>query len=56
MIATEQEMRACRIEKEDRDYCAHHFLKVEQCRFENWPYVVKCGAEVHAWNKCYYDE
>ncbi|XP_063989135.1 NADH dehydrogenase [ubiquinone] 1 beta subcomplex subunit 7 [Diachasmimorpha longicaudata] len=56
MVATQQEMRAARLEPEYRDYCAHHYLKMELCRRENFPWVVKCGAEKHAWDVCAYED
>ncbi|XP_011307829.1 NADH dehydrogenase [ubiquinone] 1 beta subcomplex subunit 7 [Fopius arisanus] len=56
MVATQQEMRAARIEDEFRDYCAHHYLQLEVCRRENFPWVMKCGAEKHKWDVCAYED
>ncbi|XP_008554187.1 NADH dehydrogenase [ubiquinone] 1 beta subcomplex subunit 7 [Microplitis demolitor] len=56
MIATEQEMTAAMIPAERRDYCAHHYLKLEQCRYDNVPWMIKCSAEKHAWDVCAYED
>ncbi|XP_034946051.1 NADH dehydrogenase [ubiquinone] 1 beta subcomplex subunit 7 [Chelonus insularis] len=56
MIATEKELMAGRVEPEFRDYCAHLFLEYDQCRYNNFPWVVKCGREVHKWNTCSFED
>ncbi|KAH0549358.1 NADH dehydrogenase [ubiquinone] 1 beta subcomplex subunit 7 [Cotesia glomerata] len=56
MVATEQELMAARIPLDKRDYCAHHYLKLEQCRYYNVPWMIKCSAEKHAWDQCAYED
>ncbi|XP_058806726.1 NADH dehydrogenase [ubiquinone] 1 beta subcomplex subunit 7 [Phymastichus coffea] len=56
MIATEQELRACKIPKEQWDFCAHKFLAVEKCRNENWPLAWRCKNEAHEMSKCLHDD
>lgn len=56
MVATEEQMRSAKLALKDRDYCAHLLLEFRGCRRENWPWVVKCQHEKHAYLNCQYDE
>ncbi|CAH1156012.1 unnamed protein product [Phaedon cochleariae] len=56
MIATEAEMKSAKLPLEDRDYCAHLLLNFMACRKDNFPFVVKCGHEKHAYLNCKYED
>ncbi|KAJ8978446.1 hypothetical protein NQ317_017649 [Molorchus minor] len=56
MVATEEEMRSAKLALEDRDYCAHVLLKFRKCRRDNFPFVVKCEHEKHAYLNCQNDD
>ncbi|KAG5881793.1 hypothetical protein JTB14_037090 [Gonioctena quinquepunctata] len=56
MIATEEEMRSAKLPLEDRDYCAHLNLKFRACRRDNFPWVVNCEHEKHAFLNCKYED
>lgn len=56
MIATEEEMISAKLPLENRDYCAHLALKVQQCRKEVWPWAWKCNPEKHEYLSCQYEE
>lgn len=51
MIATNEEMEAARVPVNYRDYCAHHFIKWQNClrsKFLHW----NCHHEELDWEKC----
>ncbi|KAL7292500.1 NADH dehydrogenase [ubiquinone] 1 beta subcomplex subunit 7 [Trichogramma pretiosum] len=56
MIATEQELRAAKIPKEDWDYCAHHRLDLARCRADVFPFVWKCRDEAATVSHCLKDD
>jgi NADH dehydrogenase (ubiquinone) 1 beta subcomplex subunit 7 len=56
MHVTEAELRACKIPKEQWDFCAHKLLEVEKCKMDNFPYVWKCKSQSHDLSMCYFDE
>lgn len=56
MIATEEEMISAKLPLENRDYCAHLALKLQQCRKEVWPWAWKCNPEKHEYLSCQYEE
>ncbi|XP_043289113.1 NADH dehydrogenase [ubiquinone] 1 beta subcomplex subunit 7 [Venturia canescens] len=56
MLATEEEMIAVKLPLSERDYCAHLAIKIEDCRYRNYPWVARCKADVHAWNDCQYED
>uniref|UniRef100_A0A1B6KDR7 NADH dehydrogenase [ubiquinone] 1 beta subcomplex subunit 7 n=1 Tax=Graphocephala atropunctata TaxID=36148 RepID=A0A1B6KDR7_9HEMI len=56
MIATEEEMYSAKVPHEFRDYCAHKYIEFLKCRKENFPWVVKCHHEKHAYHDCEYQE
>ncbi|KAK2580413.1 hypothetical protein KPH14_006164 [Odynerus spinipes] len=56
MIATEAEMKAVRIPKDLRDYCAHLLLDVEACKRLNFPFIRNCEHEIHTYHKCEYED
>lgn len=56
MIATEAEMRALRVPKELRDYCAHLFKDIEECKKVNFPFIRRCEHQMHTYQQCQYDD
>lgn len=49
-------MESVRMAQKDRDYCAHKLLDFTVCRANNFPLVIKCAHEKHAYLNCKYDE
>ncbi|XP_051175325.1 NADH dehydrogenase [ubiquinone] 1 beta subcomplex subunit 7 [Leptopilina boulardi] len=56
MVATIQEMRANNVPSEFRDYCAHHYLKLEACRAREMPWIVKCTEVKDEYQQCLVDD
>lgn len=56
MIATEAEMESAKLEPNERDYCAHKLIEYRGCRRDNFPWVVKCHHEKHAYLNCQHEE
>ncbi|KAL2725040.1 NADH dehydrogenase ubiquinone 1 beta subcomplex subunit 7, partial [Vespula squamosa] len=56
MTTTDAEMKAARIPKRFRDYCAHKFLELEDCKKYHFPMMSKCNHQSHAYQQCQYDE
>lgn len=56
MVATEEEMISAKLKHDVRDYCAHKLIDFAVCRRDNWPWVVKCSHEKHAYLTCQYEE
>ncbi|XP_046833698.1 NADH dehydrogenase [ubiquinone] 1 beta subcomplex subunit 7 [Vespa crabro] len=56
MIATDAEMKAARIPKKLRDYCAHKLLELEDCKKYNFPMMTRCSHQTHAYEQCQYED
>lgn len=56
MLASETEMRAAKLPKRYRDYCAHKLLELEDCKKYNFPMIRRCGHQMHEWEKCQYED
>uniref|UniRef100_A0A8C7JCB2 NADH dehydrogenase [ubiquinone] 1 beta subcomplex subunit 7 n=1 Tax=Oncorhynchus kisutch TaxID=8019 RepID=A0A8C7JCB2_ONCKI len=39
-----------------RDYCAHHLIKLMKCKRDNWPNFLACKHERHDWDYCEHQE
>ncbi|XP_006036541.1 NADH dehydrogenase [ubiquinone] 1 beta subcomplex subunit 7 [Alligator sinensis] len=52
MVATQEQMDAARLPLEQRDYCAHHLLRLMKCRRDYFPNPLACRAERHDWDYC----
>ncbi|MGH0155868.1 UNVERIFIED_CONTAM: hypothetical protein FKN15_034782 [Acipenser sinensis] len=52
MVATQEQMNAAQLPVEQRDYCAHHLLKLMKCKRDNWPNFLACKHERHDWDYC----
>ncbi|MGH0135441.1 UNVERIFIED_CONTAM: hypothetical protein FKN15_008050 [Acipenser sinensis] len=56
MVATQEQMNAAQLPIEQRDYCAHHLLKLMKCKRDNWPNFLACKHERHDWDYCEHQE
>ncbi len=56
MIATEKELRAAKIPKDQWNFCAHTYLEMDRCRADNFPFVWKCKDEAATASHCNYQE
>ncbi|KAK6468762.1 NADH dehydrogenase [Huso huso] len=52
MVATQEQMNEAQLPVEQRDYCAHHLLKLMKCKRDNWPNFLACKHERHDWDYC----
>lgn len=56
MKISEDELKAAKIPLKNRDYCAHLLMAFRVCRKDNFPFVVNCEHEKHAYLNCKYDD
>ncbi|KAI4461370.1 nadh:ubiquinone oxidoreductase b18-like subunit [Holotrichia oblita] len=54
--ATAEELQSAKVHPKDRDYCSDFLLKFRACRKDNFPWVVKCEHEKHAYLHCQHEE
>ncbi|XP_013385754.1 NADH dehydrogenase [ubiquinone] 1 beta subcomplex subunit 7-like [Lingula anatina] len=54
MIATKEQMDAARVPMKYRDYCAHKWINVAQCRVENG--FLQCTQAENDYIKCQYED
>lgn len=54
--ATEEEMYAAKIPLADRDYCVDKLLAYRGCYNREFPWIVKCSHERHAYEHCEYED
>nr|XP_034839728.1 NADH dehydrogenase [ubiquinone] 1 beta subcomplex subunit 7-like [Maniola hyperantus] len=52
MVAKEEDLISARIPPKYRDYCAHHLLNYQVCRYKHIPFLYKCHHERHAYLEC----
>ncbi|XP_041975938.1 NADH dehydrogenase [ubiquinone] 1 beta subcomplex subunit 7 [Aricia agestis] len=52
MIAKEEDLISARIPPKFRDYCAHHLLDYQVCRYKNMPLLYRCAHERHTYLNC----
>ncbi|XP_067296808.1 NADH dehydrogenase [ubiquinone] 1 beta subcomplex subunit 7 [Pseudorasbora parva] len=52
MVATQEQMNLAMLPVEQRDYCAHHLLKLMKCKRDNFPNFLACKHERHDWDYC----
>ncbi|KAG5278151.1 hypothetical protein AALO_G00095750 [Alosa alosa] len=52
MVATREQMNLAMLPVEQRDYCAHHLIKLMKCKRDNWPNFLACKHERHDWDYC----
>ncbi|CAH2239433.1 NADH dehydrogenase [ubiquinone] 1 beta subcomplex subunit 7 [Pararge aegeria] len=56
MIAKEEDLISARIPPKYRDYCAHHLLDYQVCRYKNMPMLYKCAHEKHNYLNCEHED
>ncbi|KAF9824838.1 hypothetical protein SFRURICE_018037 [Spodoptera frugiperda] len=56
MVAREEDLVSAKIPVKYRDYCAHHLLEYQSCRYKNMPLLYKCAHEKHAYLICEKDD
>ncbi|KAK7161112.1 hypothetical protein R3I94_003943 [Phoxinus phoxinus] len=52
MVATQEQMNQAMLPVEQRDYCAHHLIKLMKCKRDNFPNFLACKHERHDWDYC----
>ena len=52
MIATQKEMMDNQVPLKFRDYCAHVYIPLKQCRYRTSRVPWACKEEKHAWEHC----
>ena len=52
MVATQEQMNLAMLPVEQRDYCAHHLLKLLKCKRDTFPNFLACKHERHDWDYC----
>lgn len=56
MPVSEEDMMAAKIPLDRRDYCAHKYLELHECKRRHYPFMIKCAHEVHEYNACHVEE
>uniref|UniRef100_A0A4X2LYN6 NADH dehydrogenase [ubiquinone] 1 beta subcomplex subunit 7 n=1 Tax=Vombatus ursinus TaxID=29139 RepID=A0A4X2LYN6_VOMUR len=52
MVATQREMNDAQLLLQQRDYCAHHLIRLLKCKPDCFPNFLACGREKHIWDLC----
>ncbi|XP_004715537.1 NADH dehydrogenase [ubiquinone] 1 beta subcomplex subunit 7 [Echinops telfairi] len=52
MVATQQQMQDAQLMLHQRDYCAHHLIRLLKCKRDSFPNILGCKHEQHAWDYC----
>ncbi|NXF56320.1 NDUB7 dehydrogenase, partial [Oceanites oceanicus] len=52
MVATAQQLADGRVPLDQRDFCAHHLLRLLRCQRDAFPLPWGCHALRHAWDAC----
>lgn len=52
MLASQEQMNQAMLPVEQRDYCAHHLIKLMKCKRDNFPNFLACKHERHDWDYC----
>nr|XP_023500969.1 NADH dehydrogenase [ubiquinone] 1 beta subcomplex subunit 7 isoform X1 [Equus caballus] len=52
MVATQQQMNDAQLVLQQRDYCAHHLIRLLKCKRDSFPNFLACKHERHAWDHC----
>ncbi|XP_018300796.1 NADH dehydrogenase [ubiquinone] 1 beta subcomplex subunit 7 [Mycetomoellerius zeteki] len=53
---SEEDMMAFKIPLEKRDYCAHKYMELHECKRRHFPFMLKCAHERHQYNACYVED
>ncbi|CAK1553582.1 unnamed protein product [Leptosia nina] len=52
MVAQEEHLVSAMIPPKYRDYCSHHLLEYQVCRYKNMPMLYRCAHEKHNYLNC----
>ncbi|NWU47296.1 NDUB7 dehydrogenase, partial [Dromas ardeola] len=52
MVATAEQLAGGRVPLEQRDFCAHHLLRLLRCQRDAFPVPWDCHDLRHAWDAC----
>lgn len=53
---SEEDMMAFKVPLDRRDYCAHKYLALHECKRRHYPFMLKCAHERHQYNECHVEE
>ncbi|XP_071581571.1 NADH dehydrogenase [ubiquinone] 1 beta subcomplex subunit 7 [Temnothorax nylanderi] len=56
MKLSEEDMMALKIPQDRRDYCAHKYLALHECKRRHYPFMLKCAHERHQYNECHVED
>lgn len=56
MPVSEEDMIAAKIPHDKRDYCAHKYMELHECKRRFYPMMIKCAHERHEYQQCTVDE
>lgn len=56
MVATAQQLSEGRVPLAQRDFCAHHLLRLMRCRRDAFPSLWQCHHLRHRWDRCQHDD
>ncbi|NXN94834.1 NDUB7 dehydrogenase, partial [Rhinopomastus cyanomelas] len=55
-VATAKQLALGRVPLEQRDYCAHHLLRLMRCHRDAFPLPWLCNSLRHQWDLCQHEE
>ncbi|XP_011867524.1 PREDICTED: NADH dehydrogenase [ubiquinone] 1 beta subcomplex subunit 7 [Vollenhovia emeryi] len=53
---SEEDMMAFKIPLDRRDYCAHKYMDLHECKRRHYPFMIKCAHERHEYNRCHVED
>ncbi|CAL1682352.1 unnamed protein product [Lasius platythorax] len=56
MKISEEDMIAAHIPPDQRDYCAHKYLELHECKRIHYPFMIKCAHKKHEYHACLVDD
>ncbi|XP_021239551.1 NADH dehydrogenase [ubiquinone] 1 beta subcomplex subunit 7 [Numida meleagris] len=56
MVASSQQLAEGRVPLAQRDFCAHHLLRLMRCRRDAFPSLWQCQHLRHQWDSCQHHE
>jgi len=56
MKISEEDMMAAKIPRNRRDFCAHKYVELNDCKRLHYPFMLKCAHERHEYNRCHFEE
>ncbi|XP_075302056.1 NADH dehydrogenase [ubiquinone] 1 beta subcomplex subunit 7 [Opisthocomus hoazin] len=56
MVASAEQLAGARVPLEQRDFCAHHLVRLLRCQRDAFPWPAACAALRHGWDGCQHRE